>query len=123
MGQVDSKTMTLVRNLPFPQGRVWRDVSTGALLAEWLLPNDFQAVPGHRFTFQAQVMAQWDGVIAAEVLEVSPSDHLRFSWVALGVVTEVSLTLEPTANGTRLTVAQSGFAADQAQNHAGAHHG
>lgn len=96
MGQVDSKTMTLVRNLPFPQGRVWRDVSTGALLAEWLLPNDFQAVPGHRFTFQAQVMAQWDGVIAAEVLEVSPPDHLRFSWVALGVVTEVSLTLEPT---------------------------
>ena len=36
---------------------------------------------------------------------------------------EVELTLEPVAGGTRLTVAQSGFADDQPQNYAGARYG
>jgi len=116
-------TMTLTRDLPFTPARVWRAISTGALLAEWLLPNDFQPVEGHRFTFQSEPMPGWDGVIAAQVLQVAPPDHLSFTWVAHGVVTEVSLRLEPTASGTRLTVQQSGFAEDQARNLAGARHG
>jgi uncharacterized protein YndB with AHSA1/START domain len=115
--------MTLSRDYPFPQDRVWRAISTGALMADWLLPNDFQPVPGHRFTFQAKAMPDWDGTIAGVVLAVEPQHHLSYSWVALGVVTEVALTLEPTASGTRLTVAQSGFQPDQAQNHAGARYG
>ena len=115
--------MSLTRDVPFPQERVWRAVSSGAMLAEWLLPNDFQPVLGHRFSFQSQVMPDWDGVIAAEVLEVSPPSHLRFTWVALGVVSEVSLRLEPAGRGTRITVEQSGFHEDQARNLVGARYG
>ena len=118
-----TRTMTLTRDYPYPQDRVWRAISTGALMADWLLPNDFQPVPGHRFTFQGRAMPDWDGKIAGEVLAVDPPRHLSYTWVALGVVTEVALTLEPTATGTRLTVAQSGFRPDQAQNFAGARYG
>lgn len=117
------QSMTLTRDLPFPPDRVWRAVSTGALMAEWLLPNDFQPVPGHRFTFRQQAMQGWDGVIEAQVLAVEPPRRLSYTWVALGVVTEVALTLEPTEKGTRLTVEQSGFAEDQARNLAGARYG
>lgn len=118
-----TRTMTLTRDLPFPPERVWRAISTGALMAEWLLPNDFQPVIGHRFTFHSPAFPGWDGVITAQVLAVDPLRHLAYTWVALGVETEVSLTLESIPTGTRLTVAQSGFGADQAQNYAGARHG
>ena len=96
-------TMTLSRDLPFARDRVWRAVLTGALLAEWLLPNDFQPTPGHRFTFRQQAMPHWDGMIKAEVLDVDPPAHLSFTGIALRVVTEVSLRLEPTRSGTRIT--------------------
>jgi uncharacterized protein YndB with AHSA1/START domain len=118
-----TKVMTLSRDYPYPQERVWRAISTGALMADWLLPNDFQPVPGHVFTFQSQAMPGWDGRIEGKVLAVEPPHHLSYTWVALGVVTEVALTLEPTDTGTRLTVAQAGFRPDQAQNYAGARYG
>ena len=118
-----TRTMTLTRDSPFPQDRVWRAISTGALMADWLLPNDFQPVPGHSFTFRTQAMPDWDGIIEARVLAVDAPHHLSYTWVALGVVTEVALTLEPTPTGTRLTVAQSGFRPDHAQNYAGARTG
>lgn len=116
-------TMTLSRDLPHAPDKVWRAISTGALMAEWLLPNDFQPVVGHRFTLQNQPMPGWDGVIEAQVREVIPPQRLTFSWVALGVVTEVTLTLTPLPKGTRLTVEQSGFAEDQTRNLNGARYG
>ncbi len=115
--------MTLTRALSHPPEKVWRAISSGAMLAEWLLPNDFQPVVGHRFTLQSPVQPQWDGVISAEVLTVEPPRCLAFTWVALGVVTTVTLTLTPTETGTTLTVEQAGFAEDQARNLAGARYG
>ena len=74
-----TRTMALTRDFPFPQDRVWRPISTGALMAEWLLPNDFQPVPGHRFTFRTQATAGWDGVIEGQVLAVEAPRHLSYS--------------------------------------------
>ena len=71
-----TRTMTLTRDYPFPLDRVWRAIPTGALLADWLLPNDFQPVPGHAFTFRAQAMPDWDGMIEARVPAVDPPHHL-----------------------------------------------
>jgi uncharacterized protein YndB with AHSA1/START domain len=118
-----TQTMIMTREFPHRQDRLWRAISTGALLEDWLMPNDFQPVPGHRFTFRAGEKPGWDGVIQSQVLEVEPPSHLSFTWVALGVDTVVSLRLEPVANGTRLTVEQSGFTEDQTQNLAGARYG
>ena len=118
-----TQTVTTIRDLAFPVSRVWHAISTGALISEWLMPNDFQPVIGHRFTLRADPMPQWSGVIEAEVLEVNPPHGLTYTWVSLGVVTEVTFKLEPIAQGTRLTVAQAGFRDDQPQNFNGARYG
>ena len=118
-----TRTMTLHRDLPFAPDRVWRAIASGALMAEWLLPNDFQPIAGHRFTFHAPPNPHWDGVVQSQVLQVDPPHLLSYTWVAMGVVTEVVLRLQPIDQGTRLTVEQSGFTEDQAQNYAGARHG
>lgn len=118
-----SETMSLERVFPFPQDRVWRAISTGALMAEWLLPNDFAPVVGHEFTLQSPTFPGWDGKIAARVVTVDPPRKLAYTWVALGVDTVVTLTLEPAPGGTRLVVEQAGFAEGAVQNLMGARHG
>lgn len=60
---------------------------------------------------------------AARVVTVDPPHRLAYTWVALGVDTVVTLTLEPAPGGTRLVVEQAGFAEGQAQNLMGARHG
>ncbi len=124
------KSVTLIRDLPFPQDRVWRALSTGALMAEWLLPNDFQPVAGHRFTLRspAPPSSAWDGLIQAEVLTVDPPNRLSYSWNTTGdpwatVTTTVTFILTATPTGTRLDFTQSGFRDDQPQNYAGARYG
>ena len=56
--------------LPHPPAKVWNALTDPALLAAWLMPNDFVPALGHRFTFQTEpVPAQgFDGVIRCEVL-------------------------------------------------------
>lgn len=118
-----SETMRLERVFPFAQDRVWRAISTGALMADWLLPNDFAPVVGHEFTLQSPTFPGWDGKIAARVLVVEPPRQLAYTWVALGVDTVVTLTLAAVPGGTRLVVEQAGFAEDRPQNLMGARQG
>jgi uncharacterized protein YndB with AHSA1/START domain len=40
--------------LPQPPGRVWQALTDSALLARWLMPNDFKPVVGHVFTFRTE---------------------------------------------------------------------
>ncbi len=42
--------------------KIWRALTQGPLIEEWLMKNDFQPVVGHRFNFRATPMAQWNGV-------------------------------------------------------------
>ena len=37
---------------PHPPDKVWRALTDPELLGAWLMPNDFQARVGHRFTFR-----------------------------------------------------------------------
>ena len=37
---------------PQPPRDVWRTLTDRDLLAQWLMPNDFEARVGHRFTFR-----------------------------------------------------------------------
>ena len=123
-----TQSVILTRDLPFSPDRVWRAIATGALMAEWLLPNDFQATPGHRFTLQVAPMPGWDGVVSAQVLTVDPPRTLSYTWNSRGdpavtVTTIVTFTLTPTPQGTRLDFEQSGFRDDQPQNSGGARYG
>jgi uncharacterized protein YndB with AHSA1/START domain len=104
--------------LPHSPERVWRMLTQPELIAQWLMPNDFQPVVGHKFNFRTQPMGDWDGVVHCEVLEVRPLQSLRYSWVggsdshsAYGskLVSTVTWTLAAVGGGTRVRMAHEGF--------------
>lgn len=115
--------VVLDRDFAFPQSRLWRALTSGPLLAEWLMPNDFQPIKGHRFQFRMTPMPHWDGVIDAEVLEITPEDHLAIGWDTGDLQTTLTFDLTPTPTGVRLHFEQTGFKPDQAHNRAGAEYG
>lgn len=99
----------LVRTYPHPREKVWRALTEPELLARWLMPNDFEARVGHRFTFQAEPAPGFDGVVHCEVQELEPPVRLVLSWSGGPIDTVVTFVLEETPAGTTLTMEQSGF--------------
>ncbi len=99
--------------LPHPPSKVWRALTESGLLAAWLMANDIRPVVGHRFTFKAQPMPGWDGMVQCEVLDVEPQKRLRYSWCGGSVSSRldsvVTWTLTPTPQGTKLVLEHSGF--------------
>jgi len=118
-----TRTLVLERDMPHPPQKIWRALTEGALIEEWLMSNDFQPVVGHRFTFRAAPVPGWSGVIDCEVLVVEPNSRLSYSWGTLGLGTTVTFTLTPTESGTHLRMEQSGFAPDQDRNYKRAQYG
>jgi uncharacterized protein YndB with AHSA1/START domain len=94
-----------------PPGRVWQALTDPALLARWLMPNDFKPVTGHTFTFRTEPVLQhgFDGIVHCEVLDLEPPWLLRFSWRAGKLDTVVSWSLVPEGAGTRLLITHDGF--------------
>lgn len=54
---------------PHPPERLWRAITEPAELGAWLMPTDFTARAGSRFTFDARPEF---GIIDGEVLEIEP---------------------------------------------------
>jgi uncharacterized protein YndB with AHSA1/START domain len=102
---------------------VWRALTQGQLITQWLMDNDLEPVVGHRFQFRGTPNPNWNGVIDCEVLIVEPDEKLVYSWNALGLESVVTWTLNQTSNGTMLRMEQSGFRADQVNAYNGASHG
>lgn len=119
----ETRSVVLERDMPHPPEKVWRALTTGALIEDWLMANDFAATVGHRFTLRAQPVGGWNGVIDCEVLAVDPPRRLSYTWVSMGLESVVTFTLAPTATGARLRMEQSGFPADATQNIRGAEYG
>ena len=119
------QTVSLVieREMPHAQGKIWRALTEGPLIEQWLMSNDFEPVVGHRFTFRSTPVPGWDGIIHAEVKAVEPPKHLAYSWGTMGLETLVLWTLKPTASGTQLRMEQTGFASEQDRNYKGASYG
>lgn len=103
----ETRTVVVERDLPHPPEKVWRALTTPHLIAEWLMKNDFVPALGHRFT----LTGDW-GSVDCEVLEIEPNKALSYSWGAMGMATRVEFELTPTAAGTHLRVAQSGFSTE-----------
>lgn len=98
--------------LPHPPAAVWRALTEPALLARWLMPNDFAARVGHRFTFRTTpaLGAGFDGVVHCEVLDLQPEALLKISWRGgPGLDTTVTWRLVPEGRGTRLFLTHDGF--------------
>jgi uncharacterized protein YndB with AHSA1/START domain len=118
-----TRTLLIEREMPHPPEKIWRALTEGPLIAEWLMTNDFKPEVGHRFTFRATPVPGWSGIIESEVLVVEPPSRLVYSWGALGLDSAVTFTLTPMEGGTRLRMEHSGFGPDQDQAYKGASYG
>jgi uncharacterized protein YndB with AHSA1/START domain len=111
------------KELPHPPEKIWRALTQGPLIKEWLMDNDLQPVVGHRFNFRSTPMPNWNGVIDCEVLVVEPNKKLSYSWNSLGLESVVVWTLVATSGGTLVRMEQSGFRPDQEAAYKGANYG
>jgi uncharacterized protein YndB with AHSA1/START domain len=118
-----SRTLVIEREMPHPPERVWRALTQGALIEEWLMKNDFQPVVGHRFSFRSTPVPGWDGVIESEVQVIEPNSRLSYSWGTMGTTSVVTWTLTPTKAGTHLRMEQTGFRSEQDAAYKGATYG
>jgi uncharacterized protein YndB with AHSA1/START domain len=122
---VDTKGIVVERTMPHPPEKVWRALTQAPLVADWLMPNDFQAVVGHKFRFRMEPPPPggWDGIVESEVLEVEPPTRLVYRWDTTGekgLRTVVAYTLEPRDGGTHLRMEQTGFKPHEEFNRRGA---
>jgi uncharacterized protein YndB with AHSA1/START domain len=109
------RAIVVERIIPHPIDKIWRALTQGPLIAEWLMQNDFEPVVGHRFNFRAQPVAGWNGVTDSEVLAVEPPGRLVYSWnasgeqAADGLKSIVTWTLTVVDHGVLVRMEQSGF--------------
>lgn len=116
-------SVVIEREMPHPPAKIWRALTQGPLLEEWLMANDFQAVVGHKFTFRAPPAPNWNGIVECEVLEVEPDSRLSYRWSSLGLKSVVAWTLTPTKGGTHVHMEQSGFPSEEGAYYKGANYG
>ncbi len=105
-----TESITTDLHLPHPPGQVWRALTEPERIADWLMPNDFRPVVGHRFTFTTKpVPPAFDGTVHCEVLTLDPPRHLAYRWQGGPLDTEVHFRLEAEPGGTLLHFEHRGF--------------
>jgi uncharacterized protein YndB with AHSA1/START domain len=124
-----TRSVVVEREMPHPAEKIWRALTQGPLIEEWLMKNDFQPVLGHKFNFRAEPMPQWNGITDCEVLVIEPNQRLSYSWnasgqeAASGPKTVVTWTLTRTEGGTLVRMEQSGFRPEDERFYKGATYG
>ena len=118
-----TRSVVIERVFPYPPEKLWRALTEGSLVAQWLMKNDFEPVVGRKFQFRSDPVPNWDGVIDSEVLIVDPLKRLSYRWSSLGLDSVVLFTLTPAEGGTHVRMEHSGFRADQQQAYGGATYG
>lgn len=113
---LDTKSIVVERTLAHPPEKVWRALTSSALIAQWLMSNDFEPRLGHRFNFRATpIPNMWNGVTDCEVLEVDEPRRLAYRWnasgdeAADGLKSVVTWTLTPADGGTHVRMEHTGF--------------
>jgi uncharacterized protein YndB with AHSA1/START domain len=123
------QSLVIERAIPHSPEKIWRALTQGPLLDEWLMKNDFQPVVGRRFNFRTEPMPHWNGVVDCQVLTVEPHKRLSYSWntsgggATEGLRTIVTWTLTPVKGGTLVRMEQSGFRPAEKANYQGAAYG
>jgi len=98
---------------PHPIERVWHALTDREALGVWLMPNDFAPRVGHRFIFQTTPQDGWNGIVHCRVTAIAAPRRVAYTWRGGdgALETLVTFTLEPAAEGTRLRLEHTGFAA------------
>jgi uncharacterized protein YndB with AHSA1/START domain len=118
-----TRSLVIEKELPHPPEKIWRALTEGPLIKQWMMDNDLQPVVGHKFQFRSTPMPNWNGIIDSEVLVVEPNRKLSYSWVSLGLESVVTWMLTPTGTGTHVRMEQSGFGPNQDFAYKGATYG
>ena len=124
-----TRSLVVERVMQHSPEKIWRALTQGPLIEEWLMKNDFHPVVGHRFNFRATPMPHWNGVTDRLVLVVEPYERLSYSWnasgeeAAGGLKTVVTWTLTPTTGGVLVRMEQSSFRPEDEANYQGASYG
>jgi uncharacterized protein YndB with AHSA1/START domain len=111
----ETRSIVVDRFMAQPLEKVWRALTESALMAEWLMQNDFQPVVGHTFNFRSTPMAGWNGVADCEVLAVDPPRLLAWRQCASGeqapggLKSVVTWTLTPAPGGVQVRMEHAGF--------------
>lgn len=103
------RDIQIERRYPHSPHVVWRWLANREAMADWLMPNTFEPVVGHRFEFHAKPAPGFDGIVRCKVLELDPPKRLAFTWAGGGIDTVVTFDLSSVEGGTRLTLSQTGF--------------
>jgi uncharacterized protein YndB with AHSA1/START domain len=109
-----TKSIVVEREMPHSPEKIWRALTSSALIADWLMANDFEAELGRKFQFQSKPMPGWKGFTNCEVTALDEPHRLAYRWgdgteSDSGLTTLVVWTLTATANGTLVRMEQSGF--------------
>ncbi len=104
------RSIKLSRTYRHSRDRVWAAIADSDALADWLMPNDFQPVLGHEFTFRTKPAPGFDGIVRAKVLEITPPERLVLAWKGGPLDTTVTFELAALSEfETQLTLAHDGF--------------
>jgi uncharacterized protein YndB with AHSA1/START domain len=121
------RTLVVERVFPHPPEKLWRALTEGPLLEQWMMNNDFQPVVGRKFQFRAEPKPTRNGVVDCEVQIVEPLQRLSYNWGVggsdSGLQWVVLWTLTPAEGGTHVRMEQSGFRPDQHAAYKGAQYG
>lgn len=118
-----TRSVVVERVFPHSPEKLWRALTESALVAQWLLRNDFEPMVGRKFQFRSEPVQGWDGVIDCKVLVVDPLKQLSYTWSSMGLDSVVLFTLTQAEEGTHVRMEQSGFRPDQQQAYGGAKYG
>lgn len=97
-----------------PPDAVWVALTDARVLAEWLMPNDFEPRVGLTFHLFPDHETPWEGDVTCEVLELSPPNKMVWSWQTIGMERPTKLVFELTSagTGTRLRLRHTGAVDD-----------
>src|ERR1700748_104660 len=95
-----TRSLVIEREMAHSPEKIWRALTEGELISQWLMENDFQPVVGHRFQLRMAPVGGCSGVIDCEVLEVQAPERLSYTWNTMGIETVATFTLTPTDAGT-----------------------
>ena len=122
-----TRSLVVERVFKHAPEKLWRALTESPLIAQWMMNNDFEPVPGRKFQFRADPVPNWNGVVDCEVLVVDPLKRLSYNWGVGGADKTlqwvVEWTLSPAEGGTHVRMEQSGFRPDQQAAYTGAKYG